>query len=170
MQANRSPFDRLIDFLEQNGYHRIDNKEYDNSISLDKIKSYGDPDDKVKSAWAERTHGGIEVIYEELGRNQFTIALRLPYFKEILQNSDRMNERVKDFVVSTNRKCDGCRFCIQTDKTGKRPLAFLPFEDQKLCPLFPSFQYRWKTLDHKTVDNFIEMLNFIDDLFAENRC
>ena len=169
MLSDRRPFNRLIDFLERNGYQRIDNKEYVNNISLDYIKNYGDPGDEVKPAWAERTHSGIEVIYEELRKNQFTIALRLPYFKEILQNSDRMNERVKRFILTTNRKCDGCRYCVQTDKSGKRPLSFFTFENEKLCPLFPGFQYRWKTLDDRIVDDLIEMLNFIDELFAERR-
>ena len=57
----------------------------------------------------------------------------------------------------------------KTDKTGKRPLAFLPFEDHKLCPLFPGFQYSWKILEDKTVDDVIEMLKFIHELFAEKR-
>jgi hypothetical protein len=169
MLPDRRPFDRLIDFLEQNGYRRIDNKEYLNNISLDYIKNYGNPEDEVKSAWGERTHSGIEVIYEELRKNQFVIALRLPYFKEILQNPDRMNERVKNVVLSTTKKCDGCRYCVQTDKTGKRPLACIAVDGQNLCPLFPGFQYRWKTLDDGIVDDIIRMLNLIDELFAERK-
>lgn len=35
MFAGCNLFDTLIDFLEQNGYKRIDNKEYNNQISLD---------------------------------------------------------------------------------------------------------------------------------------
>ncbi len=165
MFADRNSFDGLIDFLEQNGYKRIDNKECNNQISLDYIKSYGKHEDELKWAWAERTHGGIEVIYEEVRKNQPLITLRIPYFGEILKNSGKMNQQVKDFVISCTKKCDGCRYCVQTDKTGKRPLACISVEKFKLCPLFAGFQYRWKSLDDRTVRGMIGMLQFIDELF-----
>ncbi len=170
MFADRNPFDTLIGFLEQNGYSRIDNKEYNNQISLDYIKSYGKPGDELKCAWAERTHGGIEVIYEEIKKNQPLISLRIPYFGEILNHHETMNPQTKSFVISTTKKCDGCRYCVQTDKTGKRPLAYISVDGYKLCPLFAGFQYRWKTLEDKTVEGMIEMLRFIDKNFGDRKC
>lgn len=169
MFADRNPFDTLIDFLEQNGYKRIDNKEYNNQISLDYIKSYGKYEDELKWAWAERTHSGIEVVYEEIKKNQPLISLRIPYFGEILKDSEKMNQQVKDFVISRTKKCDGCRYCVQTDKTGKRPFAYISIDEYKLCPLFAGFQYRWKSLNDKTVEGMIEMLKFIDEIFADRR-
>ena len=170
MLIDRKPFDKLIDFLEQQGYKRIDNNEYNKNISLDYIKNYGSHEDEVKSAWAERTHSGIEVIYEELRRNQLVVSLRIPYFKEILENADKMPHQVKDFLTSTTKKCDGCRYCVQTDKTGKRPLARIEVEQYGLCPLFPGFYYRWKTLEDRKVDVIIGTLEFIDDIFSDRRC
>lgn len=170
MLDDRDPFDKLIDFLEQNGYKRIDNKEYNNQISLDYIKSYGKPDDELKWAWAERTHGGIEVVYEEIRKNQPLIAMRISYFREILMNNGKMNRRVKDFVISYAKKCDGCRYCVQTDKTGKKPLACVSIDEYRLCPMFAGFQYRWKSLDDNTVLGIIGMLKFIDEIFADRKC
>ena len=170
MFTDQNIFDTLIDFLEQNGYKRIDNKECYNQISLDYIKSYGKPEDELKWAWAERTHGGIEVVYEEIKKNQPLISLRIPYFKEILSKSEMMNNQLKNFITSTTKKCDGCRYCVQTDKSGKRPFAYISFDEHMLCPLFAGFQYRWKSLDNKTVDGMIEMLKFIDGIFAGRRC
>lgn len=167
MFTDRNSFNTLIGFLEQNGYKRIDNKEYNNQISLDYIRSYGKPEDELKWAWAERTHGGIEVVYEEIKKNQPLISLRIPYFGEILKNNEKMNEQVKNFVVSITKKCDGCRYCVQTDKTGKRPFACIPIDEYMLCPLFAGFQYRWKSLNDKTVEGMIEMLKFIDEIFAD---
>lgn len=170
MFADRKPFDNFIDFLEQNGYMRIDNKEYNNQISLDYIKNYGKLEDELKWAWAERTHSGIEVVYEEIKKSQPLISLRIPYFMEILKNNEKMNEQVKNFVVSTTKKCDGCRYCIQTDKTGKRPFAYISINEYRLCPLFAGFQYRWKTLNDKTVEGMVELLKFIDEIFSDRKC
>jgi hypothetical protein len=169
MLEDRRPFDNLFNFLDQNGYQRIDNKEYDNKISIDYIKNYGNPEAELKAAWGERTRGGIEVVYEELRKNPLLISLRLPYFREILENTDRMSEPVRDFIIATTKKCDGCRYCVQTDKTGKRPFAFITIDTHKLCPMYPGFSFQWRTLENKTTENIIEVLQFIDVIFA-NRC
>jgi hypothetical protein len=80
-----------------------------------------------------------------------------------------MNDKVKNFVIITSKKCDGCGYCVQTDKTGKRPLIFVNVGDHKICPLFCGFQYRWRSINEEIVDNIIEMLKFIDETFAERR-
>lgn len=163
---DRLSFEKLLDFLEQQGYTRVDNKECGNRISLDYIKCYGSPEEDLKFAWAERTHGGIELGYAEERRNQAYIGLRLPYFNELLSSSEKMNTQVKRFVTTVTKKCDNCRYCVQTDKTGKRPLAAVPVGEYMLCPLFAGFQYKWNTLTSEIADNMIAMLAFIDELFA----
>ncbi len=80
-----------------------------------------------------------------------------------------MSEKVKRFILDTSKRCDGCRYCVQTDKTGKRPLAYVTVENDKLCPLYPGFSYIWRTLDNSVVDDIIEMLKFIDTMFAERK-
>lgn len=170
MLDDRTAFDYLITFLNENGYQRIDNKEFNIQISLDYIKNYGNPDEKLKWAWAERTRSGIEVIYDETRKNQPLFSLRVPYFDDLLKQSDKMNNQVKNFIINTSKKCNNCRYCIQTDKTGKRPLIFIKVDGYKICPLFCGFQYRWKSLNHETVKNMIEMLKFIDEVFKERIC
>lgn len=169
MLEDRAAFDELIAFLEGNNYQRIDNKEFNHQISLDYIKNYGDPNDELKWAWSERARGGIEVVYDETRKNQPVFSLRIPYFQDLLKQSDRMNDQVKSFIINTSKKCDGCRYCVQTDKTGKRPLAYINVNEYKICPYFCGFQYRWKSLDDKTVKNMIEMLTFIDEIFADRK-
>ncbi len=162
MFDNQEAYGKLINFLIQNNYLRNDFRE---NINLNFIKNYGSVDEKLKAAWAERTHGGIEIIYEETRKNQPLISLRIPYFSEILKNQNKMNEKVKSFVINTSKKCDNCGYCVQTDKTGKRPLVFFTVEEFNICPLFCGFQYRWKTIDPILADYMIEMLQFIDELF-----
>lgn len=170
MLVDRSAFDKLILFLEENNYLRIDNKEYNNQISLDYIKNYGNINDELKGAWAERTHGGIEVVYDEIRKNQPVFSLRIPYFNDLLMQSDKMNIQVKNFILNTSKKCDNCRYCVQTDKTGKRLLICVDIDGIKMCPLFCGFQYRWKTIDNELAENMIEMLMFIDEIFKEKLC
>lgn len=167
MLEHPEPFCRLISYLEEKNFRRIDNKECNHQVSLDYIKCYGKTDDELKWAWGERTHSGLEVIYEETRRNQPLITLRIPYYKELLERTDAMSPSLKDFILLHNKKCDNCRYCVQTDKTGKRPLAFFIIEKKPLCPLYPGFMYRWKSLDDATVNGIIEMLEFIDYAFKE---
>lgn len=169
MFDDKKAMDKLIDYLDEAGYTRIDNKESGNSISLDYIRNYGNPDEALKWAWGERTRGGVEFVYEEIRKNQVMFSLRVPYFGEVLKNADKMNAKLKSFVVNTSKKCDGCRYCVQTDKTGKRPFIAVKVDEYKICPLFCGFQYRWRTINEGIVDNAIEMLKFIDEIFEERK-
>lgn len=157
-------FEDLMEFFQREGYLRIDGQ---NSISLNYIKNYSSKEEKLKSAWAERTHGGIEIIYEETRRNQPLIALRIPYFDQVLIAYSRMNDKVKRFVLETSKKCDNCGYCTQTDKTGKRPRAYITNDEFKICPLFCGYQYRWKSIDYVLVENMIELLQFVDEIFHD---
>jgi len=157
-------FDTLMEFFQREGYLRIDGR---NSVSLNYVKNYSYKEEKLKSAWAERTHGGIELIYEETRNNQPLIALRIPYFDQVLIAYNRMNDKVKSFVLNTSKKCDNCGYCTQTDKTGKRPRAYITNDEFKICPLFCGYQYRWKTIDNILVENMIELLQFVDEIFQD---
>ena len=168
MVDDRGPFDRLVDFLTENNYRRIDGRQMENRMaqaSLDYVKNYGGKDEPLKWGWAERTHGGMEFLYEETRKNQPLFTLRIPYFQELLRHSKRMNSRVNAFVQRVAKKCNNCRYCVQTDKTEKKPLKFVPIGECNICPLFCGFQFRWRTLDNETVDDIIAMLQFIDDIF-----
>ena len=65
------------------------------------------------------------------------------------------------------------RFCANTFNTVffllSALLLGLNVNEYKICPYFCGFQYRWKSLDDKTVKNMIEMLTFIDEIFADRK-
>jgi hypothetical protein len=158
---------RLIEFLEANEYIRIENKTLSYKfaqVSLDYIKFYEENYDKIPFGWGERTHGGIEIIYEEIRKNPVLLTLRIPYFENILKDAEHMDEKVKAFVTTVTKKCDSCGYCIQTDKTGKRPKRYVKVDKYHLCPLFCGFQYRWRNLDEELVENIIVMLKYIDSV------
>lgn len=160
--GNEKAFYALEKYLMENGYIRIENR--DNQIALDYIKNYDKKDMPVKDSWAERTHGGISLKYYYYVAKPACISLRVPKLKEILNNFDLMEDELKDFVVKRNKKCDGCRYCVQTDKTGKRNLIFTTVSFDKkynLCPLFPGFNYCWDYVDDNLASNMMRYLQFI---------
>lgn len=163
LSANLDAFIKLTDFLERRRYTRVDCRKH--HISLDYVKAYSNKDEPLRDNWAERIHGGIEICYEELRKNQLLIGLRIPYFAEILNSADKMPEKVKRFVLQRSKKCDNCRYCVQTDKTGTRPLIYKDVDGQQICPLFAGFQYQWRSMDEETVDNITAMLEYIDKQF-----
>ncbi len=89
--------------------------------------------------------------------------------KEILAAFDRLPLRVQHFVVARTKKCDQCRYCVQTDKTGKRPLAaqLVNYQGKEvnLCPYFPGYNYCEPELSDDQVDDMIAMLGAMDRLF-----
>lgn len=163
LSGNEHAFQRLIDFLEENGYTRIDNR--DNQISLDYVKNYDTKEMPVKDAWAERTHGGISVKYDSFVWEPVSLCLRVPKTKQLFAAFDEMSGELKSFVVKFTKNCDGCRYCVQTDKTGTRKLSFVPVvhdKEYRLCPLFPGFSYCWTLLDEHLTTCILDYLSFID--------
>ena len=123
--------------------------------------------DRLKSNWAERVHGGVELLYEPWRGRPAQLGLRIPYFKELLQRADELDDRCKRFVLATTKSCDNCRYCVQTDKTGERPLAFYKVEGRALCPMFCGFQYRWREVDDALAEDIVALLQSIDRMFGD---
>jgi predicted secreted acid phosphatase len=165
LSGNKELYETLESFLIKNNYQRMDNR--DNKVCLDYIKSYDKKDTIIKEAWGERTHGGIGTSYDPLMQNPPLFSLRVPYYKKLLEQFDRMNDELKSFVTSKGKKCDNCRYCVQTDKTGKRELAFIAVEHQQkyaICTYFPGFSYCWTQLDQANVNGIIGLLTFADEV------
>lgn len=112
-------------------------------------------------------HTGIAVQFDDYVENPPILGLCIPGgMKPYLESFDTMREELQAFVVRQTKKCNMCRYCVQTDKTGSRPLAhtLVHFEGQeyRLCNYFPGYTYCWTRLDDNLVDMMIEMLSFMD--------
>jgi len=71
-------------------------------------------------------HTGISAQYDFYTQDPACFGLCIPNgLKTYLDVFDTMSAKNKNFVVNRTKKCDGCRYCVQTDKTGTRPLAFV---------------------------------------------
>ena len=117
-------------------------------------------------------HTGISTLYDPYTENPQVIGLCIPNgMKQYLTAFDSMDKEVQRFVVEHTKKCDGCRYCVQTDKTGTRQLANIPisFEEKRypLCTYFPGYYYCWSHLDDDLVEQMLNMLNFMDRFAPE---
>jgi hypothetical protein len=117
-------------------------------------------------------HTGISAKLEPYIQNPAMIGLCIPNgLKLFLESFGSMDEKLQSFVVDRTRKCDNCRYCVQTDKTGSRPLANIPVAfgdvEHRLCPYFPGYSYRWLSLDDNLVEMLISILSFMDKFIPE---
>lgn len=112
-------------------------------------------------------HTGISLRYEPYCRDPWIFGVCIPGgMKPYLEHFQEMPAAVRDFVMSRVKRCDGCRYCVQTDKTGKRPLARIPIqyggEEHALCPYYPGYRFWWTGIDEALADDIIGLLSFMD--------
>lgn len=147
--------------LEKRGYelsYTRDKRKQD----LSYVKLHGKKDAEVKWAWAERAHTGIELTYEDIHLEPAYIWLRVPLYQNLLERMDEMPERPREFLLAHTKSCDGCRFCVQTDKTGTRPLAAIKAGGKMKCPRFPAFGMNWRELTKELAENILAALDAMD--------
>lgn len=154
---------RLCAALEKRGYRRLDCVD-GKKISLDYVMQHGKQAEPVKWAWGERTHSGISVTYEELRLEPCFLWLRMPMFKTVLQNAEKFPPGVAAFIAAHTKTCDGCRYCVQTDKTHTRPLACVKLGDSSKCPLFPGFTMNWRALPAGLDESILALLDALNGL------
>lgn len=156
---------RLAGELEARGFSRVDCRD-GKRVSLDYVRQYGKKDEPLKAAWGERTHSGIEVSFEELRLEPCFVWLRLPQYRLVLESLAELPAAAADFLVRNTKTCDGCRYCVQTDKTGARPLAAVECGSKFKCPMFPGFTFNRRSLDRELADSILLTLDALDALPA----
>ena len=112
-------------------------------------------------------HAGISFELDFFARESAVMGLCIPNgLKPYLERFSDMSENLKRFVISRANRCGGCKYCIQTDKTKKRPLACIEIElegaKHSICPYFPGGSFSWTALDDALADDIFEMLMFMD--------
>ncbi len=170
--GDQEAFHRLEKWMTERGYARY--CCLDGRMSMDYANLSWDKDLPLGGSLYKVRHTGISVSYDEMAREPQLLGLRIPNgLKRYLEVFDRMDTRVKDFVVAQTKKCDACGYCTQTDKTGKRPKACIPVTYQAeiylLCPLFPGCSFCWSSVSEALAENLIAMLTYMDSLLLEKR-
>lgn len=148
----------LCSKLNELGYRReimIDGRY----LSLNYVKEYGKRTEPIKKAWADKSHLGIEISYEDLCIVPATLHIRLPRFTEFLSRADELPGAAKKLISEKLKNCDACGYCVQTDKSGTRPLAAVTFEGVEKCPYFPSFSLRWNEVSAELCEQILSTLD-----------
>lgn len=108
--------------------------------------------------------GYINISFEWHKKDQMQYDLRVPNFRLLLNHYDEMDDELKGFVFSRTKKCNGCGYCTQTDKSGKRkPLTMaLEYNGQTVgkCPLYPNL--RWRTINNGIARDMKKIMDFAE--------
>ncbi len=170
LAENRNALALLESYFNSNGYRLVELRE---GMSVDWVKTYGKKEEPLKAHWAEHVHGGLSIVYDYRRANPVIYGLRLPMFRELLGRFDEMEVDLKSLVIARTKKCDGCGYCTQTDKTGKRPRQIVTVQhgDQEvdLCTMFPGFSYIWTKVDEAEAKRMIGLLKFVDRMFDQKQ-
>jgi len=163
-------FKKLENWMLSKGYERFDIHDVTASdckisLTIANPKWSGSPptggfEYKIK-------HTGISALTDPYVSNPPVFGLCVPNgMKLYMQNFTLMDSKLQGFILKHNKQCNGCRYCIQTDKTGSRPMAFIRimFEGKEyiMCTYFPGYSYCWASIDDDLAEELIGMLSFMD--------
>jgi len=168
---NVEAFEKLDKWMNKNGYKQYD--IYDTTASECKLSlSYINPawsTDPPNGGYLYKVkHTGIAVELDFSIEPPAVLGLCIPknLMKPLTESFDSMNDSLKEFFIKQAIKCWDCRYCVQTDKTGKRPLAYVDVThkqtDYKICTYFPGYSFNWSNLDIAISEHIIELLDYMD--------
>jgi len=174
--GDEAAFQKLENWMVTHGYKRYDISNVsasDCGLSM----TYANPEwskEPPRGGFQYKIkHTGISTRYDPIVQIPSVFGLCIPNgMKLYLDSFDMMERQVQSFVIARTKKCDGCRYCVQTDKKGLRPLAGITvvYEQKKynLCPYFPGYYYCWTYINDELVEDLIAMLSFMDSLLPKN--
>gem|GEM_PF-6993681 len=148
-------YDKLTGWLRENGYCAGSHS----GLSLDYYKKADDKERPLGFALlGDKFHYGFTFsINAETRVRQFCL-IRILQFGQMLHHFDGLSEGTKKLILSRARRCGGCRYCVQTDKTGTRPRAAITISTgDTICPYFPSYTFSFEYLN-RDVDAIIDFL------------
>lgn len=163
-------FRKLEGWMIAQGYKRFDICDVtasDCKLSLTYANPAWSPKEPNGGFEYKIRHTGISARYDVCFANPVVFGLCIPGgLKTYLEAFDLANHSVQRFIVEHTKKCDGCRYCVQTDKTGKRPLAQIKVmyggKAFRLCPYFPGYGFSWSGITQELAERATEMLDFMD--------
>ncbi len=163
---DREQYQRLIDWLYEKGYRS--SNSFGATLSLDFTKGISQKEMPVGYALhGDKYHYGFTFEYRPESREMQHCELRIIQFAEMLKRLDELSEKTKRLILLRTKICDGCRYCVQTDKTGKRPLAAIKLSDgTRRCPYYPGFNYAYEWLKKEDVDDILAFLTDLEQVIT----
>ncbi|MDF2686438.1 MAG: hypothetical protein K0S55_1620 [Clostridia bacterium] len=146
---------KVIDFFENLSGNRSELNELENYFILKGFEYYNTKvNAKTRTAYVQwkkdysnDEQGYMNVFFNWRQRDQLCFDFRVPGFRKMLKSYNKMNENIKKLVFDRTKTCDGCGYCTQMDKTGKRAVLAdeLTYNDETLnkCPLYPNLTWNY---------------------------
>lgn len=140
LSGNEALFLSLEEWLSANGYARKDVVSETGS-RIEWSKPLTKKDDIGLNTWFDyrKMH---PVIFE----------LRIPRFRDVLQRYDGMDARLQGLILERTKPCDGCGYCVQTDREKRKRMTFTAEHNgrqHQICPFFPYLN--WHYLDENAL-------------------
>ncbi|MCL2046138.1 MAG: hypothetical protein FWG88_07115 [Oscillospiraceae bacterium] len=166
-----SAFNKIVNWMIEHGYKRYNIYKIiasDCNLTLTIANPIWHKDPPRGGFEYKIKHTGISAQYDFYTAKPAIFGLCIPNgMKTYLEAFESMDEDLHAFVVKQTKECNLCKYCIQTDKTGKRPLANTSVKYQgqeyQLCNYYPGYYYSWSTIDNDLADMIIKMLTFMDE-------
>ncbi len=96
---------------------------------------------RYEKEYPKKQKAYMEIYFDWRKKNQMVYNFKVPYFTTLMKSFDSMDDELQGFIIERTKTCDGCGYCTQTDKTGKRKRLAMPLEFRGdtlvKCPLFP---------------------------------
>ncbi len=121
---------------------------------------------KYEKEYPKKQTAHMNIYYDWRKINPLILDFKAPHFSKVITFYDEMDDELKDMVFNKTKTCDGCGYCVQTDKTGKRPklAQCLEFNDVKKlkCPLYPSFV--WDNVNTGMISKVKKLFDFAESV------
>jgi hypothetical protein len=125
---------------------------------------------KYEKEYPKKQKAHMHIYYDWRKKNQMVFGFKVPQFSTVVKSYESMDDELKALVFDRTKTCDGCGYCIQTDKTGKHPRLALPleFNGKTLlkCPLFPVIA--WNNTDETMIRIVKELYDLAEDTLYKN--
>lgn len=146
---------RAVDFFGELVEHPIVLEELENYLELNQFQFANfEVNTNTRFAYVrwikeypKKETAYLRVFFDWRKKNQMIFEFRVPLFRIILNSYHEMDTIMQRFIFARLKTCDGCGYCTQTDKSGKRPCLAIDLEcdDTSLnkCPLYPYFTWNY---------------------------
>lgn len=109
--------------------------------------------------YPDKETASMRVSFNWRKEEQLIFEFRVPWFRTLLSHYTEFTEEMQSFIFHRLKTCDGCGYCTQMDKSGKRPRLAMKFtngtETLAKCPLFPWFV--WTKLQEEDLKNLLQL-------------
>ncbi len=95
---------------------------------------------------------GLNIWFDYRKLYPVIFELKIPRFREVLQRYGGMDVRLQGLILERTKPCDGCGYCVQTDREKRKHLTFMAEHNgrtHRICPFFPYLN--WHCLDENAL-------------------